>query len=139
MARHVGEVRGTGEAPRPVRDRSRVSRRPRHLDDETARGALEPLVTPESRHAWGDFSAAAAGPQAIVASPPKRLPDARDVAYVTVLPHVAEGFRSTAEQDVEAAFLTVVWRPEYGGRQIHSAGEPIRPDDLPRTSPDDAP
>ena len=106
--------------------------------------ALHNLVTPESLDAWGDFSEAAKGLEAIqnpgFGSRANRAHDASDVAYVKILSNIEQSYEVTEEQVVlAAAVVTLVWRPEFGQWMVHGLGDHIRPEDLPRTSPNDAP
>ena len=53
---------------------------------------------------------------------------------------LAKEKKVTEEQVVlAAAVVTLVWRPEFGQWMVHGLGDHIRPEDLPRTSPNDAP
>ena len=106
--------------------------------------ALHNLVTPESLDAWGDFSEAAKGLEAIqnpgFGSRANRAHDASDVAYVKILSNIEQSYEVTEEQVVlAAAVVTLVWRPEFGQWMVHGLGDHIRPEGLPRTSPNDAP
>lgn len=102
------------------------------------------LVTPESIGAWGDFGAAREALLAIegrgFGSIADRAVDAEDVAYFKILAHVDQSFRVT-EGDVVmmAGVVTLVWRPEFDRWMVHALGDRLRPEDVPRTSPDNAP
>lgn len=106
--------------------------------------SLDLLVTPESRPEWGNFSAVSqwlAGVQdAGIQSIGNRADGAKDVAYVGILGDSPEIYRFTSDTVVQmAGIVTLVWRPEFGRWMVHGVGDYIGPDDLPRTSPDEAP
>jgi hypothetical protein len=79
---------------------------------------------------------------------------ATDVAYLAVFRETAEdlggsdgvasfGAGERLGSDVfvgDALIVTLVWRPEFGMWRVHAFGpDYVRPEDVPRTSPDDAP
>jgi len=106
--------------------------------------ALQSLVTPESLESWGDFSGAAAFLAAVhepaLGTTPKPAEGAPDVAYMKVLtgkPNVE--IVTVPTHVLMVAFVTLVWRPELGQWRVHSIGDSVQPEDLPRTSPGVAP
>jgi hypothetical protein len=98
--------------------------------------ALDSLVTPESRPAWGDFTAAAEALNAIV-SPglqTRGVCPAPDVAYVGVMSGVTSHMAVLGSDIVPAAaVITLVLRPEHGRWMVHQWGDYAHPDSLPRT------
>ncbi|WP_448059973.1 hypothetical protein [Cellulomonas hominis] len=114
------------------------------FDPETNAVALDYLVTPESRAAWGDFTEAAQMLAEIedagFGSNINRAHDAPDVGYLKILRGVSQSYQVTDGQLVmAAAVVTVVWRPEYERWMVHSIGDYLKPEDVPRTSPGSAP
>lgn len=106
--------------------------------------ALGNLVTPESKSAWGDFSAAADYLASIedhaYGSFTNAAHDAPDVQYFKILRNVQESYQVLDDQPViVAAVLTLVWRPEHGRWMVHSIGEPLLPEQLPRSAPGQTP
>lgn len=107
-------------------------------------GLLAWLVAPESRAAWGEFEPAAALLRAMrqpgIGSNAAPAFDAPDVAYVKVMENVAEAF--TLDEPIfgtESAVITLVWRPEHGRWLVHGFGHYLRPEELVRSSPGEAP
>lgn len=125
------------------------------LDDPAANIVLlSNLVTPESRHRWGDFTATKAMLDEIdqpgYGSTVNRRPGAPDVGYFKILSGVSHGYEVTEEKAVMIpAMVTLVWRPEAGEGilpepgmwLVHQIGEAADPEDLShiRTSPGLAP
>jgi hypothetical protein len=100
---------------------------------------LELLSTPESRNAWGDFTAAGNMLQAIedrgYGSMVNEAVGATDVCYFKILGGVSESFQVVDAQPVSAAaVLTLVWRPERGQWLVHGLGDYLRPEEVPRTA-----
>ena len=112
-------------------------------DREVHLDALGNIVTPESRRAWGDFSQVAqlfggyADPGTEVRG--FLAEGAPDVAYVGIIEGVADPDISADDVVVPVGVFTLVWRPEAGMWLIHSFGDPIPAEFLPRSSPGDAP
>jgi hypothetical protein len=105
---------------------------------------LRSIVTPESVDSWGDFSAAAAVVASIndwgLGSVPNAAYEAPDVAYVKILRGVTESYQQEGDDLILVpAVLTLVWRPEFGRWLVHGIGNAVRPEDVPRTSPGEAP
>jgi hypothetical protein len=103
------------------------------------RTALFNLTTPESHTAWGDFSDVAAQYAAIeeagFGSQANFAVGAPDVAYFKILSGVDQSYQVLDDQILPfAAVLTLVWRPEQGMWLVHSFGDYLRPEDLPRTA-----
>ncbi len=103
------------------------------------RNALLNLTTPESHNAWGDFSVAAEFLQSIedrgYGSMINKAAGTQDVGYFKVLSGATESYQVLDEQPVlVAAVLTLVWRPERNQWLVHSIGDPLLPEDLPRTA-----
>lgn len=60
--------------------------------------------------------------------------DAPDVCYFKILAGVTESYQVLDDQPVAAAaVLTLVWRPERGQWLVHSIGDYLLPEELPRT------
>lgn len=103
--------------------------------------ALENLITPESRNAWGDFSEAAAILASIedyaVGSKPEPAFGDPHVCYANVLRGVTTSFEVIEEQLImAAAAITLVWRPELLGMwRVHAFGAGTVPPDLVPHSP----
>ncbi|HEX6967607.1 MAG TPA: hypothetical protein VF174_02085 [Micromonosporaceae bacterium] len=101
--------------------------------------ALRFLTTPESHAAWGDFTSSSEFLKSIedcgYGSQVNRAEGAPDVAYFKILRGVTQSYQVLDEQPVlVAAVLTLVWRPERGQWLVHSIGEPLLPEQLPRTA-----
>ncbi len=108
-------------------------------DPAKNRQALEGLTTPESREAWGDFTTAAAALKAIenrgCGSMVNEAAGAPDVCYFKILRGVTESYQVLDDQPVAlAAVLTLVCRPERGQWLVHSIGDYLGPEQLPRTA-----
>lgn len=103
------------------------------------------FVTPESVEAWGDFREFARMCMAVdrpaFGSIANRARGASDVVYVKVLSGVDKGYTLHEEGPMMAAMVfTLVWRPEHDRWLIHGAGyDHVLPEDVPRTSPNEAP
>lgn len=103
------------------------------------RDALDFLVTPESRPAWGDFTAAA-GRYAAIQDPGfgsmiNLAEGAEDVGYFKILSNVTTSYEVLDDQLIAfAAVITLVWRPEFDRWMVHSIGDYVKPEDLPRTA-----
>ncbi|MDA4893289.1 hypothetical protein [Microbacterium resistens] len=102
------------------------------------------FVTPESRPAWGDFSAARGSFESIgspgIGSHARPAEGAPDVVYVKVLDSVHEAHLVTTPTPVVVpGVFTMIWRPEVGAWLIHSFGDYLLPEVVPRTSPGSAP
>lgn len=102
------------------------------------RTALSNLVTPESLEAWGDFSEPAAFlkglPDMGYGSMVNEAVGAPDVVYFKIIGDVPTSYQVIDAQPIEvAAVLTMVWRPEYNQWLIHSIGEYLQPEEVPRT------
>ncbi|RUQ07003.1 hypothetical protein D8M34_05905 [Microbacterium sp. HSID17254] len=112
-------------------------------DESLDRSILDRMVTPESKDAWGDFSATRETMRSIegpaIGSLANTALGADDVVYVKILSGVGEGYTTNTMADVEAMVFTFVWRPEADLWQIHQFGELVHPENLPRTSPGSAP
>lgn len=112
--------------------------------EQTMVGLLS-IVTPESREAWDIFQDSVAAVRAIgdwgMASYPESPNGAPDVAYVKVLDGMPEVTQIRATRILTvAAWLTLVWRPEFGIWMIHGfGGNRVPPPFVPRTSPGVAP
>ena len=116
-------------------------------DDEI----LSQLITPESVDAFGDFSVArtmvAAEKDTGIGSLANRPEGASDVAYMKLilnmhdqlLPGTESLIVSGAETLARAFIASLVWRPERGMWLVHSFGDYARPEEMPRTSPGEAP
>lgn len=112
------------------------------LGDDRAEAFLAFIVTPESREAWGDFSAAAAALAGDygINSVARSWPSAPDVAYVYLMEHEPKARMITRPEAVSVPHtFTWVWRPELGGWRLHGIGPGDPPELLPRTSPHSAP
>lgn len=114
------------------------------LDDSYGAEYLEQFVTPEVRKDWGDFSAARSSLRALdrpgIGSIANEAHGAPDVVYVKLLEHVDSGYIIPESSLIEVAgIFTMVWRPEHGAWLIHRFGDYSLPENLPRTSPGDAP
>jgi hypothetical protein len=112
--------------------------------DPTAIEDLEYLSTPESR--WGDFKGAADMVAAWgdwgVGTRVAVHPDAPDVAYLAIRPKIrkAHQVEDAAATDLgQLGAISFVWRPEHGLWLVHGIGEPLEPDEMPRSSPGNAP
>jgi hypothetical protein len=97
---------------------------------------LQAHSTPESVPHW-DYRAAAA---AFLAIEWPGFPHgahvaegADDVAYLPILSSVEHD--ATAAQLSQETVLSLVWRPEVGRWLVHSMGQPVLPDSMPRTAP----
>lgn len=98
--------------------------------------ALENLITPESREAWGDFEVAAALLASIedwgLGDKPTLAVGDPHVAYAKVLRGVTQPFEVLEEQVISAAaVITLVWRPELGMWRVHAFGAMVPPDLVP--------
>lgn len=105
------------------------------------RNALLNLATPESHNAWGDFSSASEFLRSIeeagYGSEVNIAEGAPDVAYFKIMRGITQSYQVLDAQPVlAAAVLTLVWRPEFNQWLVHSVGEPMRPEELPRTATD---
>jgi hypothetical protein len=114
--------------------------------DDPARfaSALSEMVTPESRRLWGDFSAGTKWLERLgsfgIGSVARYEDGAPDVRYIKIASGITEGRTVPNRSEVDAAaFVTMVWRPEFGSWLVHAVGDVIRPEALPRTSPGVAP
>lgn len=101
----------------------------------------EAFVTPEFVPDWGDFSQALSiFETALTIDPTARYrPDAPDVVYVAL---IKTNRRPTPDTPASliTAHVTLVWRPEIaavsGSRwRVHHIGEPITPENAPRSAP----
>lgn len=108
------------------------------LDDHVHfRAALEKLTTPESRSAWGDFSAAADFLASIedrgTGSVADRALGADDVAYFKILRDVKQSYQVLDGQPMfVSGIITLVWRPEVGSWLVHSIGtDHVLPEEIP--------
>lgn len=112
---------------------------------ENDREVLGRIVTPESRPAWGDFTPAVAAFESWgdwgLGSRIQVAEGASDVAYARFFLGIPDTIRATGREELMlAAIVTLVWRPEHDIWMIHGIGpEPLHPDDVPRTSPNNAP
>jgi hypothetical protein len=100
----------------------------------------EGFVTPESVEAWGDFSRAQAlfNTGLRISTTPWWGRDAPDVAYVRLVETDAH-FAPQAAGIPATAHVTLVWRPEIAvvpgtSWRLHHIGDPIHPDQVPRTA-----
>jgi hypothetical protein len=94
------------------------------------------LTTPESRTAWGDFTAAASyltdiPNWGLVSRGQRPVPD---VAYIAVLRDVTGFLYADGDVAVEpAAVISLVDRPELGGWLVHAMGTAyVLPENMPR-------
>lgn len=112
---------------------------------KTYLNALNNLVTPESREAWGDFSEAAdfldSVSDAGFGTKADRAFGDNKVAYFKILSNIPTSIRVIDEQPVLIrAVLTLVYRhnvPVYNGGSgwlVHGLGQMIRPEELPHGS-----
>jgi len=113
-------------------------------DHHHYRVALGKLVTPESLPNWGDFSEAAALLASIedhaYGSRTNPAQGAPDVHYFKILRNVPESYQLLDDQLLAgAAVLTLVWRPEHGRWMVHSIGDYLLPETLPRSAPGQLP
>lgn len=114
------------------------------LSGEYGGEVLVAFVTPESRDAWGDFSAAREAFREIespgIGSQARPAEGSPDVVYVKVLDSVAEPHLVHSPTPVVVpGVFTLVWRPELDRWLIHGFGEYLLPEAVPRTSPGEAP
>lgn len=98
---------------------------------------LSAIVTPESAPRWGDFTAASAllesWPNWSIYQVAHVHPQALDVAYVRIDRH------DPLKPAWQYGALSFVWRPEAGAWLLHAMGPELSPEELPRTSPGNAP
>ena len=117
------------------------------LADPIDTGALEAIVTPESRATWGDFTAVRRLIDGIEAPGfashiPRSTPEDADVAQVFIVTGVTAVTNLEPGDYVDAtAVMTLVWRPEVDSWLVHAVGAPVAPDQLghARTAPGSAP
>lgn len=112
------------------------------FEDSVARQKVlsEGFVTPESIDVWGDFSRAQAlfGTGLRISMTPLWARDAPDVAYVRLV-ETDEHFAKSMTDAPATAHVTLVWRPEIAvvpgtSWRLHHIGEPVPPDQVPRTA-----
>jgi hypothetical protein len=105
---------------------------------------LDPLVTPRSRAAWGDFRRAQRHlqllPGVALSSKHSRPAGARDVAYVSLFVGVETGYVVPAGTPMlPEAVVTLVWHNDVDSWLVHAAGDAVPPEVLERHSIGQAP
>lgn len=103
-----------------------------------ARGGF---VTPESREAWGDFTAVRefANSHLKISTMARWAIGAPDVAYVRLVDTEAWTSPVGRELPPAAAYATLVWRPEIAvapgsSWRLHAIGAPLPPEEVPRSA-----
>jgi hypothetical protein len=111
-----------------------------NFNESTEAIARGGFVTPESVDVWGDFTAAReiANSNLKISMTALWGIGAPDVAYVRLVD--TEEWRVADMRTVPAAaIVTLIWRPEIAiipgtSWRIHAIGDPIHPDEVPRTA-----
>lgn len=112
------------------------------------RAGLLALTTPESHAAWGDFARVAdllvnhglaTGVIQALDEIGERTPDVVYVRFVDMAGMGDFSYVADGEVLLDAQVLSMVWRPEFDSWLIHSIGDYLRPEELPRSSPGTGP
>jgi hypothetical protein len=95
---------------------------------------LDVIVTPESRHAWGDFAEVAEDLRGCgMTSRANPAVSDEDVVYVKYVSDPGVTLRATTDVVMNVrAVATLVRRPGLGGWRVHAVGDYLRPEEVPR-------